>query len=86
MANEIGKGDKTNWRGRISVKKRVAIAVTVVIVGTLITYLAHGMGWYSGRLGTFISTPEFVFVAIVIPLVAALSIGYVVWPPVKHIA
>ena len=62
-------------------KLRVAIAVVVVIIGTLITYLVHGMAWYSGRLGTTISLPVFVFVAIGIPLMFALTVGYVVWPP-----
>ena len=72
-----------NWRGNVSVKTRVAFAVVVVLVGALITYLVHGTGWYSSRLGMFISTPVFVFVAIVIPMVAALVVGYAVWPPRK---
>ena len=72
-----------SWRGNVSVKMRVAVAVVVVLVGALVTYLVHGTGWYSGRLGAFVSTPVFVFVAIAVPLVAALVVGYVVWPPRK---
>ena len=62
-------------------KLRVTIATTVGIVGTLIFYWVHGMVWYSKLLGTTMYLPLVVLAVVVLPLVAALFIGYAIWPP-----